>query len=119
MLLVPAEMITSAEGRVMVIARVVSPSIVKEATEATGVKVDSVTPPVAERTPAGVNTTVPAVVPLQTVPKCRSTVFVIERGAIITADAVAVAVCNCANADAENANITTAIVRNFPKCFIF
>jgi hypothetical protein len=118
MLLVPAEMITSAEGRVMVIARVVSPSIVKEATEATGVKVDSVTPPVAERTPAGVNTTVPAVVPLQTVPKCRSTVFVIERGAIITADAVAEAV-TCANADAENANITTAIVRNFPKCFIF
>ena len=118
MLLVPSVMVTSAEGRVIVIALVGSPEIVKVATVAAGAKPESVTPPVADLALPEVNTTVPAVAPLQAVPKCKSIVFAIERGAIITADAVAEAV-SCENAGAENASITTEIVRNFPICFIF
>jgi len=117
MLLVPSVIVTSADGRVIVIARVGSPEIVKEATVAAGAKPDNVTPPVAERPPAGVNTTVPSEAPLHAVPKCKSTSFAIESGAIITAEAVAEA-DSCANADAENASITTATARNLVIRFI-
>jgi hypothetical protein len=53
--------------------------------------VGSVTPPVSEREPAGVNTTVPAVALTATLPKFMSTVLLIAIGVTIVADADAVA----------------------------
>jgi hypothetical protein len=102
----------------LIVTSVVGIVIVKDATVATGAKGESVTPPVALRTPAGVNTTVPALAPLIAVPKCKPTVFEIVSGAIITAAAVDEAV-TCAKVAAVKANITSEIASNFFICFIF
>jgi hypothetical protein len=58
--------------------------------------VGRVTPPVSERDPAGVKTTVPAVALTATLPKFISTVLLIAIGVTMVADALAVAE-TCAN----------------------
>jgi hypothetical protein len=117
-LFVPSVIVTSVAGSVIVITLVGSPEIVNEATVLVGAKPERVTPPVAERTLAGVTVTTPDVVPLHITPKCKSAVCTMERGAIITADAEAEAVV-CAKIPEEKPSITTAIAKNLTIFFIF
>ena len=60
------------------------------------VVLDKAAPPVAERAPAVLMTTVPAVVPALTVPKTRSAVLVIVTGARMVTVLLAVALAACA-----------------------
>ena len=68
-----------------------APVTAKAAAATVPVTVGRVTPPVSEREPAGVNTTVPAVALTATFPKFMSTVLLMAIGVTIVADAVAVA----------------------------
>jgi hypothetical protein len=72
--------------------------------------------PLSVRVPAGTSTTVPPSVSAMILPKLMSAVLVKEIGDTITAEAVAVAVADCANAPAVNAKSTTENARIF---FIF
>jgi hypothetical protein len=76
-----------------------------------------VTPPVAERAPAGVITTVPGAALEATLPKFMSTVFEIAIGATIVADAVAVAV-TCANEAALKPKRMIEMQKVFVRVFI-
>jgi hypothetical protein len=96
-------MVRSVDGSVIEYVYVAWPLTVKVAAVTVPAVVGSVTPPVAERTPPGVMTTVPPLaVWTATLPKFMSNVFEMLMGVTIVAEALAVADV-CANAPAADA----------------
>jgi len=95
-----------------------SPVTVKDAAVIVpGVAARNDTPPVADRVPAGVRTTVPTEAFTATFPKFMSTSLEIAMGVTIVAVAVAEAV-TCANALDANKSITIELKNNLLNNFI-
>jgi hypothetical protein len=94
--------------------------MLKEAAETVPAVVGKVTPPVVERTPPGVITTVPAVPLVARLPKLRFEAFVIASGVTMVAAAVAVADTEaCPNEFAANPATTAKTKNNFLMTFFF